>query len=115
MCTWLKIEYLVDETGIDGSQIPTRLALRQNTPNPFSGGTVVAYDVPTDGTWAKIDIFDVSGRLVRTLVDGPQKAGRLKATWDGRDGRGFEVASGAYYCRMTAPDFEQSTKLLLLR
>jgi hypothetical protein len=113
-CTWMKLEYFLDETGVD-PVVPTRLALRQNTPNPFSSGTAMAYDIPTDGTHAKIEIFDVSGRLVRTLVDGPQSAGSMFAMWDGRDERGAAVASGTYYCRMAAEGFEKSIKLLLLR
>jgi hypothetical protein len=113
--TWMKLEYFLDETGVDEPVLPTRLALRQNTPNPFNAGTAIAYDIPTDGVVARIEIFDVSGRRVRTLVDGPQDAGHLYAVWDGRDQHGNAVASGTYYCRMAAEDFEESVKLLLLR
>ncbi|MCK4680206.1 hypothetical protein KAT82_03720, partial [bacterium] len=113
-CTWMSIEYFKSETGIDDG-LPTSLALRQNAPNPFSGGTAIRYDIPRDGLTAKIEIFAVSGRRVRVLADGPQAAGAMSVTWDGRDERGLAVASGVYYCRMTAADYERSIKLLLVR
>jgi hypothetical protein len=113
-CTWMSIEYFKDEIGID-DDLPTSLALRQNAPNPFSGGTTVRYDIPRDGLTAKIEVFDVSGRRVRVLVDGPQTAGAKSVTWDGRDERGLTVASGVYYCRMAAADYDRSIKLLLVR
>jgi len=113
-CTWMSIEYFKTETGIDDG-LPTSLALRQNAPNPFSGGTTVRYDIPRDGLTAKIEIFAVNGRRVRVLADGPQAAGAKSVTWDGRDERGLAVASGVYYCRMAAADYERSIKLLLVR
>jgi hypothetical protein len=113
-CTSMSIEYFKDETGI-GDDLPTSLALRQNAPNPFSGRTTVRYDIPQDGLSAKIEVFDVSGRRVRVLVDGQQTAGAKSVAWDGRDERGLVVASGVYYCRMTAGDYGRSIKLLLVR
>ncbi len=49
------------------------------------------------------------------LADGPQSAGSKSIAWDGRDERGLAVASGVYYCRMVADNFDESIKLLLLR
>lgn len=60
-------------------------------------------------------MYDVAGRRVRALVDGPQTVGRKSATWDGRDDRGNVVGSGVYYCRLEAPGYEQSIKLTVLR
>jgi flagellar hook assembly protein FlgD len=111
----MTLEYFKDETGVHDGEVPAVLALRQNTPNPFRGGTAVRYDIPRDGTSARIEVFDVSGRSVRVLTDGPQEAGARLARWDGKDARGSVVASGVYYCRMTSEDFEESIKLLLLR
>jgi flagellar hook assembly protein FlgD len=60
-------------------------------------------------------VFDVGGRRVRKLVEGPQPAGRKAATWDGRDEKGLDVASGVYYARLTAPGYESTVKMILLR
>jgi hypothetical protein len=115
MCSEMFLEYFKDETGVHDGEVPAVLALRQNTPNPFRGGTAVRYDIPRDGVCATLEVFDVSGRRVRVLVDGPQPAGSRLATWDGRNEQGSAVASGVYYCRMRSEDFEESIKLLLLR
>ncbi|MCK4681270.1 T9SS type A sorting domain-containing protein, partial [bacterium] len=113
-CTWMSIEYFKDEAGID-DDLPVSLALRQNAPNPFNSGTTVRYDIPQDGLTARIEVFDVSGKRVRVLIDGPQTAGARSVSWDGRDERGLAVASGVYYCRMTAPGYEKAIKMTLLK
>jgi hypothetical protein len=114
-CFDMFLEYFKDETGIHDGGTPASFALSQNTPNPFRGGTAVRYDIPRDGASIALEVYDVSGRLVRVLADGPQSAGSKLAVWDGRNERGLSVASGVYYCRMRSEDFEESVKLLLLR
>jgi hypothetical protein len=114
-CFDMSLEYFKDETGVHDGEPPTVLALRQNAPNPFRGGTTVGYDIPRDGVSVALEVYDVSGRLVCVLADGPQSAGSNLATWDGRNEQGSAVASGVYYCRMRSEDFEESIKLLLLR
>ena len=95
--------------------IPERFGLRQNVPNPFNPVTTVAYDVPAGGGEVTIEVFDVNGRLVRTLVDGFVGEGTRSVVLDGRDGEGKEVGSGVYFCRMTAPGLEQTVKMTLLK
>jgi hypothetical protein len=85
-------------TGIGG--VPTRSALRQNVPNPFNPSTTIAYDVGSPGGRVKLEIFDVRGQRVRTLVDATQAAGSRSVHWDGRDERGRSVVSGLYFCRL---------------
>ncbi|NIO28033.1 MAG: choice-of-anchor D domain-containing protein [Candidatus Latescibacteria bacterium] len=105
-------------TGVGGDEDPTvpdAFALYQNVPNPFNPTTTIAYDVPAGGGRVRLDIFDVSGRLVRILVDGTQTEGVKRASWDGRNNQGAVVASGVYFCRMTAPEFTQTRKMVLLR
>ena len=94
--------------------MPRVFSLHQNAPNPFNPETVIRYDVPAPGGKVTLTVYDVSGRLVRTLVDGVQTAGQHSARWNGRNGeRG--VASGVYFCRMTAPGFSGQRKMVLLR
>jgi hypothetical protein len=103
---------------VDDEQAPTapeRFALRQNVPNPFNPSTTIHYDVPAGGGAVSIRIYDVNGRLVRTLVESVQSAGQKAVTWKGRDNRGASVASGVYFYRMTAPDFVKTRKMVLLR
>ncbi len=94
---------------------PTVFALRQNVPNPFNPTTVIGYDVPAGGADVSIRIYDVAGRLVRTLVDEHKTPGRYQAPWDGRNGRGVHVATGVYFYRMQAGSFVQTRKMVLLK
>jgi aminopeptidase N len=70
-------------------------------PNPFNPSTTLRFTLPVAGP-ASLSLFDVQGRLVRTLVDGSLDAGSHEARWDGRDRRGRTVASGTYYARVAA-------------
>jgi hypothetical protein len=93
--------------------VPTVNAVFQNHPNPFNPMTTITFDVSTPGNVA-IRIYDVSGRLVRTLTDGHRTVGRYSEVWNGRDNRGNAVHSGIYFYRMTAPGYESPTKKMLL-
>jgi hypothetical protein len=90
-------------------------ALHQSSPNPFSGGTTrIGFALPRE-TRATLRVFDVRGRLVRTLVDGALPAGRHDVTWDGRNTQDRPVASGVYFYRLRTGEEEATRKLLLLR
>jgi hypothetical protein len=99
----------------DDPVIPDRFALRQNVPNPFNPTTVIGYDVPAGGGHVTLRIYDVAGRLVRTLVDGTQSAGVKNVMWQGENDRGARVATGVYFYRLTAPGFEQTRKMVLVQ
>jgi len=89
--------------------------LRQNVPNPFNPATTIAFEVPDGGAHVSLEIYDVAGRVVRTLVDGYEPAGTKTALWDGRDDAGQPVASGIYFSRMTAPEFSETAKMILMK
>jgi hypothetical protein len=90
-------------------------ALSQNRPNPFNPETAIPYSLAKEGR-ATIRIFDVGGRLVRTLVDGVRPAGPHVARWDGRAERGRPLASGIYFYTITYPDGARSArKMTILR
>lgn len=95
--------------------VPKRFALYPAAPNPFNPGTWIRYDVPAGGGAMSIKVYNVAGRLVRTLVDGTETAARHRVEWDGRDDRGSRVASGVYLCRMKGPGFEKTYKLVLAK
>jgi flagellar hook assembly protein FlgD len=77
--------------------------------------TVVTYDVPPGGGLVTIRVFDSTGRLVRTLVEGAETPGHKAVTWYGKNDRGQTVATGVYFCRMKAPGFDKTMKMLLLK
>jgi hypothetical protein len=103
-------------TGVDDDPpAPERFALWQNAPNPFNPSTSIRFDVPTGGAHVRLQVFDVEGRRVRTLSDGDAPAGRQTVTWFGDDDSGDPVAGGVYFCRLSAPGFAETRKMVLLK
>jgi hypothetical protein len=101
-------------TGVGGRLPAQRAALHQNYPNPFNPQTTIAYSTPKPGT-ARVRIYDVTGRLVRTLVDEAKPAGYHVTTWDGRDDYGTEVGSGVYFVRLEAGGHVQGRKMVFVK
>jgi hypothetical protein len=97
--------------------VPTVFRLAPARPNPFNPRTELELEVPAEGGagGVRLRIFDVGGRLVRTLVDGPLAPGRHRLTWDGRDDGGQRLVSGAYFLRASASGFEATRKILLIK
>jgi hypothetical protein len=93
--------------------IPTVSALMQNHPNPFNPTTTITFDVATAGV-VNIDIYDVTGRRVRTLAEGHKDVGRHTVIWDARNMHGTQVRTGVYFYRMTAPGYRSTAKKMLL-
>jgi hypothetical protein len=98
----------------NGETRPSDFVLFQNYPNPFNPSTSIEFLLPKSGQ-VKIEIFNILGRKVRTLVDEQLKPGHKLVDWDGRDDRGRDVTSGIYFYRITVGEFSQSKKMLLLR
>ncbi len=94
--------------------LPSRFALGRNYPNPFNPMTNIKYSVAHTGK-VSLQVYDLAGRLVRTLVDDKVVQGHHAAIWDGTDNKGKTVASGAYYYRLSAPGFTQNRKMVLLK
>jgi hypothetical protein len=101
-------------TGVDEPPTPARFSVSQNYPNPFNPSTVIEFKMPHPG-FVSLDIFDVAGRKVRTLVSDYRGAGAQKVGWDGRDDEGGLVSSGVYFYRVTAAGFREARKMVLLR
>jgi hypothetical protein len=103
-------------TGVgDEARIPDRLALFQNTPNPFNPTTTIRYDVPAGGATVRLVVYDVLGRQVRTLVSGFETAGQKQVTWHSLNDEGREVATGVYLVRMHVGSFTDTRKMVLLK
>jgi C1A family cysteine protease len=86
--------------------------LRQNAPNPFSGGTEIVYEMADAGR-LRMDIFTVEGRLVRTLVDADVPRGLHRTEWHGTDSGGKLVANGVYFLRAVSSSGRASRKLVV--
>ena len=94
--------------------VPNQLTLSQNYPNPFNPRTVIPYELLKIG-FVKIDIVDITGRTIRSLLNGIQSSGSHEVIWNGKDNTGKHVASGTYFCRMITDASVISRKILLLR
>ena len=98
-----------------GEMVAGTYQLFQSIPNPFNPTTAIRFEVPAGGGTVRLRVFDVSGRLVRTLVDGAVPGGMRSAAWDGCDDRGAPVASGVYFYRLEAPGYTQTRKTALVK
>lgn len=98
----------------DGEPRPTLFRLEQNFPNPFNPVTVIRFAVAEPGP-VKLAVYDVTGRPVRTLTDETRGTGSYEVSWDGKDDRGFSVASGVYLYSLEAPGHSENKKMILLR
>jgi hypothetical protein len=94
---------------------PASFALDANVPNPFNPITTIHYDIPAPGADVNISIYDVSGRLIRSLVKERRGAGEWSVQWNGENDRGQSVASGVYFYRMRAGEFVETRKMMLLK
>jgi uncharacterized repeat protein (TIGR01451 family) len=89
-----------------GIALPERFSV-EGYPNPANPSVTIAYALPMESQ-VKVDIFDVEGRSVATLVDGQMPAGRHSVVWDGRDHTGANAAGGVYFCRVQCCDGQET-------
>ena len=112
-----------EKIGLDGTVLSgapsqpvtvRRSELRTNVPNPFNPRTTVRFALAQEGR-VQVRVFDLAGRLVETLIDGPMGVGEHSIVWDGIDSGGRSVASGSYVIRLDAPDRSDSRTVTLLK
>ena len=99
---------------VDGEQLPTVYALHQNYPNPFNPVTNLSYDLPEDAM-VNITVFDMMGRVVRTLVNGQQSAGYKSLQWNATNNSGQPISAGLYIYTIQAGEFSQTRKMIFLK
>jgi hypothetical protein len=97
-----------------GDEVPGAYSLSQNYPNPFNPATTIKFDIRKKGH-VKLRIYNVAGQLVKTLVNDVMDPGSYTREWKGRNNLGAEVASGVYFYRLEAADYENVKKMVLLR
>jgi flagellar hook capping protein FlgD len=84
-------------------------------PNPFTGLTQMAYAVTKDQDKVSIKIYDVAGRMVRALVDGPQAAGVYSVSWNGHDEQGTTLRPGMYFVQVRIGNEQQRVRVTFLK
>ena len=94
--------------------IPHEYVLHQNYPNPFNPTTTLRYDLP-EISLVTITIYDMMGRIVKTLVNSSQKAGFKSIRWSGNNDRNEPVSAGLYLYTIQAGEFRQTKKMVLLK
>lgn len=102
--------------GSGASSLPKAFTLGQNAPNPFNPSTTIQFAV-AEGKAGQVTlkVYDVRGRLVRSLVDGARESGTYTVFWDGTNENGQKVSSGVYFYRMVSGDFTQTRKMVMLK
>lgn len=93
---------------------PVTLRLEPSRPNPFDQFTTIDFQIPKSGM-VHLVVYNIAGQKVRTLICGPQPAGRHSVRWDGRDGSGRALAGGVYLARLNADGSSRTEKLILVR
>jgi len=107
--------YISHTAAVEPADLPAEFKLYASAPNPFERTTAIRYDLPADER-VKLTVYDVTGKVVRTLVDLPrQAAGRHSASWDGRDAAGAQAAPGVYFYRLETERQSATQRMTLLR
>ncbi|MDP3024595.1 MAG: SBBP repeat-containing protein, partial [candidate division Zixibacteria bacterium] len=123
MGSWTNFDYVTikyvqtpvevkDETG--NREKPSEFTLSQNYPNPFNQSTKIEFTLSHSGL-VSLNIYDLLGRGIRTLVLENLTPGYKSVVWDGKDDKGNEVASGIYFYQLKVKDFSEAKKLVLLK
>ena len=99
-----------DENSIN----PKSFSLSQNYPNPFNSSTIIEFELDKAG-YTALDVYDLLGRRVRTLVSREMDIGWYSVIWDGHDSKGLDAASGIYYYCLKGPGMSLVNKMTLLR
>lgn len=102
-------EGIEGRTFSENENSPMEYSLKQNYPNPFNPSTTIKYELPIDGN-VSIKIYDITGRIVKTLVNEPKTSGKYEVAFDGKD-----FASGIYYYKIESGNFSQVRKMILIK
>lgn len=110
----ITVESVPTSIGDKNQKIPTGCELHQNYPNPFNPSTTIQFDLPS-ANLVQLEIFNIVGQKVRTLVSTTYPVGSHQINWNARDDKGNEVPAGVYYYQLRVGDFEQTRKMLLVK
>ncbi len=113
-CVFDELPNGVELAAAETEVLPGRFLLKRNFPNPFNATTTITFTLPT-ATFVALDIFNSNGQRVRRLVSSQLGPGKWIVSWDGRDDRERELASGVYFYRLQTTDYAQTKQMVLLK
>ena len=94
--------------------LPQKYTLYQNYPNPFNPVTNISFDLPRQG-YVSLVVYDIMGREIVRIIDGQLLGGHHKFRWSGKHNSGRVASSGIYFYQLTAEDFQQTRKMLIIK
>lgn len=118
LCDSNEAAFTVTASGVeeqtDADLLPHSYLLKQNYPNPFNPETKIEYNLKEDGG-VKLEVFNILGQKIFTLVDGYKEKGEYVVTWNDTDGKGKPFPSGIYFYQITTDNFQKANKMILLK
>ena len=109
-----KISYEIELETVDVYDLPLNFGLKSAYPNPFNPVTHLSYDLPQN-EMVNITIYDMMGRVIKTLVNSSQNAGYKSVQWNATNDKNEPVSAGLYLYTIQAGEFRQTKKMLLLK
>jgi len=97
-----------------GAALPKEYSLRGNYPNPFNAKTIISFALPKESR-VTLDVYNILGQKVKTLLDGTMAAGNYNQEWDGTDHNGLGVSSGVYLYKLKADNFTRVNRMTFLK
>ncbi len=94
---------------------PEKFALHPAYPNPFNMSVTLSFSIPEDNVYIRLDIFNVLGQKVTTLLNETKTAGEYTLRWNGKDAAGNNMQSGLYFVRLEAGEYGEIQKVMLLK
>ena len=94
--------------------VPTEFGLSQNYPNPFNPSTVINFSIPSDG-FVNLNVYDITGRIVATLVEGELSTGYHSVVWNGMSDNGISVSAGIYIYALQTEASSITRKMVLMK
>jgi len=107
-------EYIIDMTSVDDPLLPEPAGLHAAYPNPFNPVVTIGFNIPAE-CHVTLEIFNIKGNRVTTLVDAHHQSGTYDYTWNGVDDNSREVAGGVYFYKMQAGNYSETRKMILLK
>ncbi len=109
------VEDLITSTEpLANNALPEKFQLFQNYPNPFNPVTNISFQVP-NSAHIQVNVYNILGQKVKTLIDGMKNAGSYTVQWNGKDENGQQVASGFYVIQLTSNEVDMTRKMILMR
>ena len=100
---WAELAEVLSPTAVHEKTLPEEVALYANSPNPFNASTSIRFSIPAESR-VRLDVLNITGQRVATLLDSKKNAGTHTIVWNGKDNRGVTVTSGLYFCRLRTDD-----------